>query len=66
MTSVPLKNVLARVAVLTVLALAAAFSLIGLSGMIIFADIKAPQPAELASEAIASQAAPSVLTGGGR
>ena len=45
-------TILAKVALATVLAVTSAIALIGLSGMIIFADLDAPQPAALASEVI--------------
>ena len=45
-------SALAKVAFLTVLTVAAAAALIGLSGMIIFADISAPQPTAIAAEAL--------------
>lgn len=45
-------TILAKAAMLTVLAVISAVALIGLSGMIIFADISAQQPAALASDAI--------------
>ncbi len=59
-------SVLARVALATILAAVSAFGLIGLSGMIIFADLKAPQPASLASDALSAGNAPVALTGAGR
>jgi len=42
----------AKAAFVTVLTVAAAAALMGLSGMIIFADISAPQPAAMAAEAL--------------
>jgi ABC-type transport system involved in cytochrome bd biosynthesis fused ATPase/permease subunit len=45
-------SVLARAALLTVLTIAAAAALMGLSGMIIFADISAPRPTTIAAEAL--------------
>lgn len=45
-------TILAKAAVLTVLVVISAVALIGLSGMIIFADISVQQPAALASDAI--------------
>ncbi len=56
----------AKVALATALTVASALGLIGLSGMIIFADLKAPQPAALASDALSGNSTPATLTGTGR
>ena len=56
----------AKVALATALTVVSAFALIGLSGMIIFADLKAPQPATLASDALTGSSTPATLTGPGR
>jgi hypothetical protein len=45
-------SALAKIAGVTVLTVAAAAALIGLSGMIIFADISAPRPTAIAAEAL--------------
>ena len=47
-------SILAKAALVSALATAAAVGLVSLSGMIIFADIAAPRPASLAAEALPS------------
>ena len=59
-------SVFAKAALATTLAAVSALGLIGLSGMIIFADLKAPQPATLASDALTGSSTPATLTGPGR
>ena len=56
----------AKVALATAITLVSALGLIGLSGMIIFADLKVPQPATLASDALSGSGTPATLTGTGR
>ena len=57
----------AKLALATALTVVSALGLLGLSGMIIFADLKAPQPATLASDALSSgSSTPATLTGPGR
>jgi hypothetical protein len=43
---------LARMAVAAVLAVAAAVALVGVSGMIVFADLSAPKPSQLAADVL--------------
>ncbi len=59
-------SVFVKVALATALAAVSGLGLIGLSGMIIFADLKAPQPAALASGALSGSNVPVSLTGAGR
>lgn len=59
-------SVFAKAALATTLAAVSALGLIGLSGMIIFAGLKAPQPAALASDALSGSSTPASLTGPGR
>ncbi|MFN8948181.1 MAG: hypothetical protein ACK6DM_01300 [Alphaproteobacteria bacterium] len=49
---------LARIALAVIFALVSAVALVGVSGMIVFADLSAPRPSELAAEALSR--APSV------
>jgi len=49
---------LARIALAVIFALVSAVVLVGVSGMIVFADLSAPRPSELAAEALSR--APSV------
>jgi hypothetical protein len=51
-------TIIAKVALATIVALASAVALVGLSGMIVFADLSAPKPSELAADAL--KAAPAV------
>jgi hypothetical protein len=59
-------SVFVKIALATALAAATAIALIGLSGMIIFADLNAPQPTALARDALSGSTAPAALTGAGR
>jgi hypothetical protein len=47
-----MSNSLARIAVTVIFALVSAVALVGVSGMIVFADLSAPRPSELAAEAL--------------
>jgi|GEM_PF-3433136 len=49
---------LARIALAVIFALVSVVALVGVSGMIVFADLSAPRPSELAAEALGR--APSV------
>ncbi|MBU6156278.1 MAG: hypothetical protein KJS87_05055 [Alphaproteobacteria bacterium] len=49
---------LARIALAVIFALVSAVALVGVSGMIVFADLSTPRPSELAAEALSR--APSV------
>lgn len=51
-------TILAKVAIAVVVALASAVALVGVSGIIVFADLSAPKPSELAADAL--NAAPAV------
>lgn len=42
----------ARIALAVVVALVSAVALVGVSGMIVFADLSAPRPSELAADAL--------------
>lgn len=66
MTSGSIKSNFARVALVTLLAAILGLSLVGLSGMIIFADISTPKPLDLATGALSSPSAPLSVSGGGR
>lgn len=66
MTSGSIKSNFARVALVTLLAAILGLSLVGLSGMIIFADISTPQPLDLARGAMSSPSAPLSVSGGAR
>jgi hypothetical protein len=56
-------SVLAKVALAAVLTLASAVGLVGLSGLIIFADIKAPEPASIVDNPNAGSGRPLAITG---
>lgn len=56
-------SVIVKVALATALTLASVLGLIGLSGMIIFADVKAPQPASVVSNATGGGGEPLTITG---
>jgi len=57
-------SLIAKFALAATLALASGAGLIGLSGLIIFADLKAPQPASmLQSQPLSSGAQPLPFTG---
>ena len=51
-------TILAKVAIAALAAVASAVALVGVSGMIVFADLSAPKPSELAADAF--KAAPAV------
>lgn len=51
-------TVFLKMALAAVIAVASAVALVGVSGMIVFADLSAPKPSELAADAL--KAAPAV------
>ena len=51
-------TILAKVAIAALVAVASTVALVGVSGMIVFADLSAPKPSELAADAL--KAAPAV------
>lgn len=59
-------SVIVKVALATVLTLASLAGLFGLSGMIIFADVKAPQPSSIVENAAARGGEPLTIIGPNR
>lgn len=47
-------TIIAKVALATIVTIASAVVLVGVSGMIVFADLSAPKPSELAADALKS------------
>ena len=56
-------SVLAKVALVAVLTMASALGLVGLSGFIIFADLKAPEPAAVVDNPNLGSGRPLTITG---
>jgi hypothetical protein len=57
----PMSYSLARIALAVVFALVSAVALVGVSGMIVFADLSAPRPSQLAADALSRTPAVSRL-----
>jgi hypothetical protein len=59
-------SLLAKVALAAALTVASALGLIGISGLIIFADVKVPEPAAVAQERLGGAGQPLTFTGPNR
>ena len=56
-------SLLAKVALAAALTVATIFGLVGISGLIIFADIKAPQPSTVVDQNLSSSSKPLTFVG---
>ena len=56
-------SLLAKVALAAALTVASALGLVGISGLIIFADVKVPEPAAVAQEQLGAVGKPLTITG---